>query len=215
MTDDDALLLAVEALTRPRTSKVVQSKNGIECISPINLPPLLETLDTMIRETMGGSAGGTLKSQQNILDTDALWRFIRINTTVNDWARLAGSIISKPDSGKTLAAWYVVYRQKTRTYEEDKFYVKQLWAWANEIEEKIDPWKVADLPDACPECGESVWYSPTTKERYLRPLIVRYKEGDTMLENAEAMCRFCDKKFGVRELSYELAQLREALGVSA
>lgn len=204
MTDDDAVLLAVEALTKPRTSKVVQSKNGIECISPINLPPLLDTLDTMIRETMGGSAGGTLKSQQNILDTDALWRFIRINTTVNDWARLAGSIISKPDSGKTLAAWYVVYRQKTRTYEEDKFYVKQLWAWVNEIEGKIDPPRVMDLPDACPTCGASSWWNPKTGEEYARPLVLTFRDGEHFPDGGKGLCRACDTAFGVRELAWLL-----------
>ncbi|OOB91201.1 hypothetical protein [Rathayibacter sp. VKM Ac-2630] len=206
MTDDDALLLAVEALTKPRTSKVVQSKNGIECISPVNLPPLLETLDTMIRETMGGSAGGTLKSQQNILDTDALWRFIRINNSVNDWARLAGSTITKPDSGKTLAAWFVVYRQKNRDYEEDKFYLKHLWSWAAEIEGKIEPPRIMDLPDPCPVCDARTWWNPKTREEYARPLVITFREGEIFPDGGRGLCRACDTAFGVRELAYALEQ---------
>lgn len=206
MTGDNELLDAVDALTKPRRSKVVQSKNGIECISTVETPPLLTVLDTAIRETMGGAAGGTLKSQQNILDTDALWRFIRITNMVNDWARNQRTTIAKTDTAATLRAWYVGYAQEDRDPDVDRFYLTHMRAWAAQIEAKMDPPRVADLPDPCPVCGESTWFSPKTGEEYPRPLVVTWHEGDVLPDDAKGLCRACDVAFGGRELAYAIEQ---------
>lgn len=203
------LLEAVLTLTKPVRRKVIQpdakSPSGTKVVT-IELPSLLEQLDGAIRGTMGGG-GGSLPSERNLLDSDALFRMIKISSMIEDWARASGAVVVKRDAGKTLTNWYIRYTQKLSSMESERFYIGKLNSWAHQIEAKLDPPRIKDLPDACPVCGAKTWWLASTKAEYPRPLVIEYKPtGPNMLQEARALCRSCEKVWGVRELAYELEQ---------
>lgn len=206
---ENLLLDAVDALTNPVWSKVIQEDmlrpSGTKTIR-IELPSLLEQLDEAIRGTMGGG-GGSLPSERNLLDSDALFRLIKISSMIGDWARAAGAVVVKDDAGTTLRNWYVSYSVKLSSMESERFYIGKLNAWAHQIEAKLDPPRVKDLPDACPVCGAVTWWLASTKAEYPRPLVIEYKPtGPNLIQEARALCRSCETVWGVRELAYELEQ---------
>ena len=203
------LLEAVDALTKPVWSKVIQEDmlmpSGTKTVR-IQLPSLLEQLDEAIRATVGGG-GGSLPSELNLIDSDALYRMIKISSMIEDWARAAGAEVVKRDAGKTLRNWYVSYSVKLSSMESERFYVGKLESWAHQIEAKLDPPRIKDLPDACPVCGAVTWWLASTKAEYPRPLVIEYKPtGPNMLQEARAFCRSCETVWGVRELAWELEQ---------
>ena len=203
------LLEAVLTLTKPVRRKVIQpdakSPSGTKVVT-IELPSLLEQLDGAIRGTMGGG-GGSLPSERNLLDSDALFKFILITNMVSEWARASGAVVVKRDAGKTLTNWYIKYTQKLTSMESERFYIKKLDSWVRQIESKLDPPSIKDLPDACPVCGAKTWWLASTKAEYPRPLVIEYRPtGPNMLQEARALCRACEKVWNVRELAWELEQ---------
>jgi hypothetical protein len=109
MTDDrdNPLLVAVEELTKPQRSKVMQEA----VLRTVELPPLLIQLRDAIAGSIGIGGSGSLANERNMLDGDALYRFSLISSTIGDWARMAGSTAAKNDPVATLQSWYVAYTQ--------------------------------------------------------------------------------------------------------
>lgn len=201
MTD---LLDAVDALTLPDKSKVIQqNKAGITCVSPVELPSLLEQLDEAIRSDLGSTArGASLAHERSILDADALFRFMVISSMIKDWCRIVG-VIPDRTAGENLRAWYVGMLSKHTDDAGTEFYVSKMRSWANLIRAKLDPARERELPDACPVCGASEWWRDGSK--YFHPLVVRYRpSGPNMVQEARAVCRACAEVWGVRELAYAL-----------
>lgn len=209
----DLLLEAVLALTQPVRRKVIQedlSRPSGTKTTTIELPSLLEQMDAAIRGTMGG-AGGTLPSERNLLDSDALFKMIKISSTVADWARAVGAAVHRRDAGRTLKGWYITYSQGQTRLEADRFHIKKLTGWAVQIEAKLDPPRIKDLPDPCPVCGASTWWLASTRSEYPRPLVIEYRPtGPDMIREARALCRACEHVWGVRELAWELEQQHAA-----
>lgn len=202
MTEPNSLLDAVDALTKPRITKMDRSKNGIRCVGEtVTHEPLLEWLNTAIAGAVGIGGSKALASQRNPIDADALYKFVLISNAIKDWARLAKSEIVKDDPGATLRKWFVA--QQSRPYEEasEAFYSKHMWAWVKQIESKITPMKVADLPDPCPICAATSWWNPSTREQYYRPLVIEYPEGEDPRDKGVAMCRACATVWRVGELA--------------
>jgi hypothetical protein len=195
------LLDAVDRLTKPRTSKVVQQNDaGITCTSTVELPSLLEQLDASIASSMGGNtSGASLASERVPLDTGALFEAMKVTTQIEQWCRLIG-VQPKRRPADDLRAWYVATLQKPGPRE---FEVKQLGKWAHAIEALLDRPREKDLPDACPTCGAKSWWRDGAE--YYRPLLVRYRSDDPV-GSATATCRSCEAVWNARELAYILEQ---------
>jgi hypothetical protein len=153
---------------------------------------------------IGGS--GSLPSERNLLDADALQRFMTITATVRDWARMVKATITPGDTGVTLRAWYVGYRATTHELASERFYAKQMEGWAEQIRVKLNPVRVREVPGNCPWCNASTWWNRSTREEYPFPLVTEYdpEAGATLVESARSMCRACGQAWGVRELAYLL-----------
>lgn len=169
----------------------------------VSLPPLLQQMDDAIRSSMGGStSGASLAHEASPLDTDALFKLIKIESQIRDWCRLYAVTPSKRP-GDDLRAWYVATLSRGLDEAAESFYVKTLGSWTGIIRSKLDPWREKDLPDACPVCGSKSWWLDGSE--YYRPLVVRYKPDDPeMVKNARATCRACSEVWNARELAYAL-----------
>lgn len=209
------LLDAVDQLTKPTRTKIVQDDPATPTstrLITVEQAPLLERLQEAIRGTIGIGGSKSLASERSMLDGDALRRFMVIATTVNDWARLAGADVHKGDPVATLRAWYVAYQQKPHADEADLWHARELYSWVGQINAKLDPPRVWDLPDPCPVCEAKVWFDPKepSKKGRPRPLIVEYREtGPDLIQHARAMCRACEQVWGVRELAYALEEANQ------
>lgn len=215
MTD---LLEAVQSLTRPTVSKVLMSNEaGITCVSDVDLEPLLDRLDEAIRSNMGGSThGGSDPATRSLVDAGALMKLMQISSQIMDWARIVGSVIDKQSMIVTLDRWYLRYMEYPHSDEISAGYAKQLRNWAHQIEASLDPPREKDLDSPCPSCGATEWWDPQTKERYFRPLVIRYRpDSDAMVNDARGICRACATTWGVRELQYEIELAAERHEASA
>ncbi len=208
----NTLLDAVDALTKPVRTKVIQEITDKETgktrtvTTTVVLPPLLTQLDEAIRGTIGIGGSSALPNERNALNNDALARFMTISSTIRDWARMVG-VTSKPADhpGPLLRQWYVAYKVRPAGLESERFYEGQMTAWAEQIKAMFDPDRIYDLPDACPVCGATEWVNTDDGLKYGRPLIVRFKpDGPDMIQQAQGMCRACLQVWSVRELAYAL-----------
>lgn len=209
------LLEAFEALTKPVRGKVLQpdeKKPGGVKVTTVVLPCLLDQMRAAITASIGGSTrGASDPSTRNILDTDALYTLMRIDTMVKSWARIVGAPVTKNDTARTLRGWYPRYTLKPTIEAKDRFYIRKMRSWAGEIKAKLDRPNVMDLPDRCPVCGNDTWWSTATHEEYKRPLIIEYRpDGPDMVQNARALCRACEQVWGVRELQWEIEHTAQA-----
>jgi hypothetical protein len=204
--NDDPLLLAFEDLTNPVRSKVIQGAGDTSRTVTVILPPLLRQLEDAITGTLGIGGSGSLPSERNLLDADALQRFMTISATVRDWARMVKAKVTPDNVGLTLRAWYVAYRATPREEASERFYTNQMTGWAEQIRVKLNPVRVREVPGECPTCGATSWWSKATREEYPFPLVTEYdpEAGATLVESARSSCRACGAVFGVRELAYLL-----------
>jgi hypothetical protein len=214
--DTNHLLEAMEALVKPVRTKVLQDGPvgtglaGQHAVT-VELPPLLRQLDEAIRGTIGIGGSGALPWQRNMLDADALFRFMKINSAIKDWARMVAAPITPDDAVKTLQSWYLRFVDTRPSPEREKFYTAKMRSWAEQIVTKLNPPRVWDLPDNCPNCDADSWWSAADKCEYPRPLIVEYHEtGPNLIQEATARCRLCDERWGVRELAYAIEQAEVA-----
>lgn len=210
MTD---LLDVIDELTLVQNSRERQEVlkdgkvAGFQTVT-VTQPPLLEQLDEAIRSSMGGStAGASLPHEASPLDTDALFKFIKIESQIRDWCRNFRVPVAK-EPVDNLRAWHAATLAKGLEPAVETFYVKALRGWVGLIRSKLDPWREKDLPDACPICGATSWWLDGSE--YYRPLIIRYKpDEDQMVSKARASCRACETVWNVRELAYAIEQAEE------
>lgn len=206
------LLDAIDTLTKPVRRKVIQDAEGDTTTKTVTviLPSLLEQLDQAILGAVGIGGSGALASERNALDFGALEKLREIRDKVNGWARMA-NVPPRDDAGETLRAWFVAFNLRATSPEVATVYVREMRAWAAQIEAKLDPPRISDLPDACPVCDASEWWNADTKERYYRPLVVQYRgEGAEMVDNAKGLCRACGQVWSARELAFELERKQHA-----
>lgn len=205
---ENPLLLALEALTDPVRTKVIQDGpvgSGLEGQKTVQvvLPSLLTQLDDSIRSSLGsGSAGGKLAFEGAILNTAALFTAMKISSQIRDWC--AGlKVIPVKDSAKDLRAWYVARMAKAQDDSLERAQVKQLHSWAAQIRALLDPPRERDLEDRCPECHATSWWKDG--EEFYRPLVIRYRPtGADLIQQARASCRACEASWGIRELAFIL-----------
>lgn len=205
MTDDrgNPLLEAVEDLTNPQVSKIIQEGNLVE----IRLPSLLAQLDAAIHSSMGGnSAGASLAFEGAPLNTAALFQAMKISSQVRDWCH-AAKLVPVKNTAADLSAWFNLFSRSNPELEVERYRVKVLRGWAASIRGMLNPPREKDLPDDCPACGADGWYDARDGHKYPRPLIIRYRpQEDNMVDEAKGMCRACEQVWGVRELAYAIEE---------
>ena len=205
MTDDRPLLLAVEALTKPNRTKVIQGTRTVT----IKLPPLLDQLEAAILGSIVGIGGsGSLANERNMINGEALFQALKIKAAIRDWCRIVG-IDSRPKDKPIdlLPRWYAAYTSRELTLEAERFYCRQLNGWATQITAMFNPLKVHDLPDACPICAATEWVNEKDGLSYSRPLVVTFQpDTPDLITNAQGTCRACLKVWSARELAYEIEQ---------
>lgn len=204
------LLDNVDKLTLPNKSKIIQDDIAGQPPKTVKivLPPLLTQLEDAIRGTIGIGGSGSLPNERNMLDADALLRFLTIKSQIADWARDAQAAVSPQDPAATLRAWYARWVEKPREHGPIKFHIGKTRSWVEQINAKLDPPRVRELPDRCPDCDAAEWFNPVDKHRYLHPLIVEYRPtGPDMVQEAVGKCRACDSRWSVRQLAFEIEQM--------
>ena len=214
MTTDvrvNRLLEAVEQLTkldkRGHQQNILENGNviGHQKVT-IQLPPLLEQLDSAIRSSMGGNTpGASLAFEGAVLNAAALFTAMRISAQIRDWCRIAKTTVVK-NSTKDLIAWYLA--ASNLSHDVESFHIKAMNSWAGQIRAMLNPSRERELPNACPGCDATEWWDMADGMKYLHPLIIRYRpSGANMIKESKALCRACEKVWGVRELAYELEQI--------
>lgn len=210
------LLDAVDALTKP-TYNLVGQWYGRGCPTctrtdehmhnaRIQNPPMLDQLRDAITDAMGSGKGssGSLTSERNLIDADALHQFTIISTQIRDWCRMIGADVRK-NPREDLRAWYAKRIAQNTEPTVDEFFARKLREWAAVIETKIDPPVTIELTFACPLCGADTW-TDEDDTTYMHPVKVSYRRGDPdVLRTAQGLCRACGK---VWKSTTELRELR-------
>lgn len=197
------LLDAVDALTKPVTLHQTIAASKFTCV--VVDTPLLDRLENEIRFSLSREASKSLPGQRIPINSGALMLFMRISSQITDWAHGVKATVHKGDPGRTLRSWYVVWTQTAREDSVVAAKARFLHTWAGQIRRELEPPRQRDLPDPCPACGASEWWRDG--ERYPRPLVVespRNPEPGKLVDESTAACRACDKRWGARELAYEL-----------
>ncbi|WP_213816197.1 hypothetical protein [Glaciihabitans sp. dw_435] len=204
---DNYLLDAVDALTKPVRSKVIQDSPDAAMpgtsVATVELPSLLDQLDEAIRGTIGIGGSGSLANERNMLNNDALHRFVTISSMIKDWARAVKIPVKTGDlPGPMLRAWFIAFTAAGQpSLEAERFYSRQMNGWAAQISAMFDPPRTRDLPDACPVCEATEWWNPETGQKYPRPLVISFHDGPDLLDRGKGLCRACDTTFRIRELA--------------
>jgi hypothetical protein len=204
MTD---LLNALNALTKPRKSKVVMTNDhGVTCTSLVELPALLEQLENAILGSFGSDGGSSTSSPgnlRNVVDSDALYQFAKISTEVVDWCRTR-KVPATRKPMVDLKAWH----EARISDERDSYYTRRLTLWASAIEEKLRPKKRLEITEPCPICGADKWVD-AEGEVMRFPVVVEYDAdgGAGLMDGASAICRNASCQY-VWSGGRELRQLR-------
>lgn len=206
------LLDAVDALTLPYTTKILQSNDaGIHCVSTITHTPRLAHLRAAIVGGIG-SHGGSSNEPRLPFDAGALALYDEIEAEVGRWFVAATASAVFPSPEQTLRRWYLAFHdadQKGQVTDESRWeHTGRLQAWARQIDAKFDPPHVLELLAACPECGERFALDPKTGDQ-VTALVVEYRqEGALTVEHAVVSCRFCERRWvggaGSREVAWEI-----------
>lgn len=212
-----ALLDAVDALTKPQ--RRIEEQEILEEIThaetgdhvrwrelgtqklTVERLPLLEELYEMIRNSMEKNAGSaSLASRRSLLDDEALFKFMTIASQIADWCR-AVKVRPTGKPLRDLRAWYVATLKWDMSDAIERYYVIQLGKWARAIEGVLDRPRERDHPEPCPACGAAEWWR--SNERFLRPLVTRYRpdDGDEMVSKARSFCRACEESWPALELA--------------
>lgn len=193
MPEHDDLLDAVDALTRPVVIHLPQIDDDGKWLRAhtTELPPLLTQLQTAIAQSMSGKGGGGNPATRGVLDSDALFRFTKIATTVGDWCRIE-NVTPTRNPTVDLRRWYAA--RLANTDRDDRFYIRELHAWAGQIETKLDPPRRLEITAPCPECEAASYWE--NGESHPFPVVMEYQEHSTdILRTARAVCRSCEHQW--------------------
>ena len=173
------LLEAVDQLTKPTRTKVIQGDH----VTTVVHEPLLVQLEQAVTSAIGNGGGGG-SATGSVLNDEALQRLFIIRSQLSGWCRDVDVRPTRTDAVKDLRAWYINFMG---TNVDPDFYTRTLNGWAATIRELIDPPKRVPLRDPCPVCKASQW---TGVDGGLRasPVAVEYDHGDPY-RTVKAVCR--------------------------
>lgn len=195
---------AVAELTAPVVSHVPQINDEGTWLktTTVWLPSLLDQLSEAITSTIGGQGNGsTLKNARQIIDSDALFMFMRIKSQITDWCNGVGVRAGK-DAAENLMLW-----SDHVDVEDGRFYARTMREWANQIRAKLDPPKRREILHPCVVCQATVWVDDDGETRP-HPVEASYRPGEG---DVKVMCRACktvwDGPDAAKELGEEIAEL--------
>jgi hypothetical protein len=218
MTEPAEILGLLDTLTLPIRTKVIQGADGDDTrVATVEQEPLLVQLEAAIRGEMTQTAGASasLKSTRGLIDSDALYQFVRINNQINEWSRLADAP-RRADPASQLRAWYAAYTATNPDEGAVNYHLRTMRGWVATIVDKLDPTDEKTLPDSCPnpECpqgvdkhtGRPTWWDAKSREERTDPLVIRFRrsDGPDMVLNARGRCRACGTQWTARALAWEL-----------
>lgn len=197
MPDTNYLLDAVDKLTKPHTTRVMQEKNGITCISPVDHEPLLLQLRNAVAGGIGAHEGSSSSARERIpFDAGAQALFDSIAKQINAWYITLPNAREERHIHDRLRDWYIDHANRLRagkiTDESDHATTKLVEGWAHAVEAMFDPPRTVEIPGACPECGGAFAIDVKTGDR-ITALVVEYRnQGQETMEKAEGHCRSCE-----------------------
>ncbi|MCA0217939.1 MAG: zinc-ribbon domain-containing protein [Actinobacteria bacterium] len=153
MADENYLLAAVQKLTVPYTSKVMQSNDaGITCISEVEHEPLLVTLRDAVVGGIGSHAGSSSSARERIpFDAGAMELFDDISRQVNEWYLSLEEQKEHLHLHTRLGRWYLDYENRRRagkvTDDADALVTRVVEGWVRRIEGMFDPPSVIELTE--------------------------------------------------------------------
>jgi len=166
------LAKAVYALTQPRVVLNPDVAVPYAAQKIISMPLLVE-LDWAISGTLGRDAASKVASafERNILDSDALFEFMKITSSISSWCRLVGVTPTKVPVDD-LDSWHGAF-----TGRSSDGYLSQLQEWERIILAKLDPVRTVEITDACPVCESSAWQD-ADGVWHPRPVVVQYRRSN-------------------------------------
>jgi len=152
----DPLLDAVDRLTRPRSSWVLQANEaGIQCRSEVKHDPLLQQLREAVVGGIGSHAGSSAGHERLPFDAGALKLYSEIEDALTV---MFVELVQEPvylELERTARQWYLAYSNKVRAGQVPDSDVadtlNQLERWAHQIEGKFDPPQKLELTVAVRE----------------------------------------------------------------
>lgn len=199
---DNPLLDLVDALTKPTVEHHRQMHDYGVYLVPVYVkthttehPPLLEQLAAAVNPSSNTAAGSSsLKSNRNLIDGDALYRYTLMTAAIGDWCRMWKVAPSRePVNDATarimsdLRQWYIAY---TRGGDNPQWYVKELGRWVALIRNLIEPTMVRiPVRVRCPIC-QAITFTTDDGEQSTFPIVMEYrkpKDGESI--RPVATCR--------------------------
>lgn len=215
MTDQpDTLLEAVRALTdryNEALDEPARNRWGRK-MHHISRPSRIDQLTTAITPSGNSAGGGALARERNIIDTGALDLYRRLLRDVNAAATHVGAP-NGDDPAAVLKWWLLTARTKHPTDAFETEWAGKWEQWARRIDSHLNPPVLVEIMRPCPICGEVKAIDPNAAggPALVTALVVQYQRGGTdMLDDATAMCRFCQGVWkgrdAIRSVAYDIEQ---------
>lgn len=191
MTEPNTLLDAVDALTKPVRTKVIQEIVVVPWLPRATThtaehPPLLTQLRDKITPSSNTSAGSaSLAHMRNIIDSDAMFEHAKITAAIGDWCRIY-DVERTRDPVVDLRRWYIAF---TRNPSDSGWHERELRRWAGVIKNILEPAQKFEVLTPCPVCGSDSWVNPEG-ETIPHPILVTYRlSHDGGMIDEKATCR--------------------------
>lgn len=190
---------AVAALTEP---VIYQHAGGINGNHTTTLPPRLEQLEHAIGSSMGsgGRTSGSLKAAMNVIDSDALYRFLLIKNSITDWCVKVGA----PRTGNPstdLRAW-----ARIRKPQPSEWHLHKMREWVTLIDNLLDRQEELEVTEPCTDCGARSWLDQSGETR-TNPVRIVYRKEDPR-GTVRAVCNACEKtwegEMAIRSLRFQI-----------
>lgn len=163
-------------------------------------PLLVQLQDAVSSSVRSGSGAGGSPWTRNVLDGDALYQAAVITSTIGDWCRMAGALVTR-DPVVDLRSWYVARLASTNP---EAFYLAQLRAWVGQIRVMVNPPKTLEITAACPVCGQGE-FTNDAGDLIRNPLVMTYRSNDDRFwRGAKVLCRACQNVWSGVEAMEEL-----------
>lgn len=203
------LLAAIDRLTKPETSKVIQERNGITCTSSVERPPLLTQMAESVNPSSNKDTGSASSpSTRSPADLDALFEYAKMTAAIGDWCRIE-KIGATRDAVVDLRRWYA--SRLALVNPDDSSYIRTLRKWEHTIRNHLDPPKTFTIPVGCPVCGKREFGDSDNGGTF--PIMVEYRRSDDeqTVGQEQATCRACKTVWFGRAAIEELGEeLRES-----